>query len=294
VTLSGPAPAGGIVVSLTNDKPGVAAVPATIAVPAGSVSASAVVPTAAVTAATVALVNATANEITQTGALIVNPVPAISINPGSLTFATLPVGGTSTAQPIYVRNIGAVPLTLIGVASSGDFGWTGNCPLAPATLAPGAICTINVTFAPTAGGTRTGVLTITSDVPGSPHVIPLSGNAYVPTPAIDVASAMEFGSLTLGTTYNRALRVTSTGTAPLVISAASVGPAGQYDFSIAADDCSGRTLSPGAYCTLLVNFEPAAVGTRAATLTIAHNAPGGSSAVALSGTGVKPRGGYIP
>jgi hypothetical protein len=43
-----------------------------------------------------------------------------------------------------------------------------------------------------------------------------------------------------------------------------------------------------------VSFEPLGIGTRSATITIAHNASGGPVAVSLSGTGVKGRGGYIP
>src|SRR5207245_722848 len=43
----------------------------------------------------------------------------------------------------------------------------------------GANCVVSVTFSPTAGGTRTGTLTITDNAAGSPHVIALTG---VPTP----------------------------------------------------------------------------------------------------------------
>jgi hypothetical protein len=42
-----------------------------------------------------------------------------------------------------------------------------------------------------------------------------------------------------------------------------------------------------------VSFEPLAIGTRTAKVTIAHNASGGSSTVSVSGTGVKG-GPYIP
>jgi hypothetical protein len=293
VTLSGPAPAGGIVVTLASGIPGVASVPASVTVPAGSVSATAAVQTSAVTAPAVAVINAVAGT-TRTATLTVNPPPIITIGPGSLSFANQPVGTPSGAQTVTLQNTGLVPLTIGGITTSGDFGRTTTCPIGPATLAPGASCTISVTFTPTAAGPRAGVLTITSDAPGSPNVIPLSGNGYVPTPGIDVASGMEFGSLTIGTTYSKQLRITSTGTGPLTISAVAIGGANTMDFYVASDGCTGAALSPGAYCTLMVGFDPTAAGARTATLTIAHNAAGGSSAVALSGTGVKPRGGYIP
>jgi hypothetical protein len=42
-----------------------------------------------------------------------------------------------------------------------------------------------------------------------------------------------------------------------------------------------------------VSFEPTRIGTRSATVTIAHNASTGPVVVSLSGTGVKSSG-YLP
>jgi hypothetical protein len=43
-----------------------------------------------------------------------------------------------------------------------------------------------------------------------------------------------------------------------------------------------------------VSFEPLRIGTRTATVAIAHNAAGSPSLVSLSGAGAKPPGGIIP
>jgi len=65
------------------------------------------------------------------------------------------------------------------------------------------------------------------------------------------------------------------------------------DFLIDADGCTGVPVAPNAYCIVTVSFEPLRIGARTATLNIAHNAPGGTSSVALSGAGLKPPGGWI-
>src|SRR5262249_37566686 len=64
--------------------------------------------------------------------------------------------------------------------------------------------------------------------------------------------------------------VRSTGTAPLAISSVSLtGPdAGQF---VIDDQCSGRSLPPGAACTVLVASTPTATGTHVATLVVRDN-----------------------
>jgi hypothetical protein len=67
----------------------------------------------------------------------------------------------------------------------------------------------------------------------------------------------------------------------LTLSGAAAG-----DYAISGGTCAnGASLAAGASCTVQIGFKPAAAGARSASLVIAHNATGGSSTVALSGTG---------
>ncbi len=297
VTLSGPAPAGGLTVSLASANPGVATLPAYVIVPEGNTSASAIVQTSAVASATPVTISGSAGTITRTATLTVTvPVPGLlSISPTSLTFRTQQVGTYSLSEQVTLTNGGTTPVAISAIAVSGDFMQSHLCPIAPATLAVGASCPVFVLFAPTAPGTRTGLLTITSTAAGSPQSIPLTGTGWIPTPDLSLSTgSLSFGSVTLGTaTSGRVIKVTSTGSAPLVISALAIGGTNPGDFAVVSDSCTGSTLSAGMSCTLAVGFEPLALGTRSATLTIVHNAPGGSSTVALSGAGVSS-GGEIP
>ncbi|MFF4754592.1 choice-of-anchor D domain-containing protein [Streptomyces sp. NPDC002514] len=100
------------------------------------------------------------------------PGPVLTTDPASLTFASTVVGSSATAQTVKVTNSGTTSATVSGVAVTGDFSQTNTC----STLAVGASCTVNVGFKPTAGGARTGNLTLTSNANNSPTTVSLAGN----------------------------------------------------------------------------------------------------------------------
>jgi hypothetical protein len=111
----------------------------------------------------------TAVSLTGTGT---PPGPALSIDQGSLTFGITAVGARSASQSVTVRNTGTAAASVSSVATSGDFAQTNTC----GSLAVGATCTVSVTFAPTAGGSRTGTLTIASNATNSPSTVALTGS----------------------------------------------------------------------------------------------------------------------
>ena len=96
-----------------------------------------------------------------------------TVLPSSLSFGGQMVGTTSSAQMVTLSNNGQSSLAITTIAASGDFSETNNCGGA---LAAGANCTITVTFKPTAGGTRTGTLSVTDSASGSPQTVGLSGS----------------------------------------------------------------------------------------------------------------------
>jgi hypothetical protein len=99
--------------------------------------------------------------------------PVIGLHPGTLTFKAQRVGTTSTAQVVTVNNPGATPLKVTSITITGDFAETNDCP---AKLTVGKSCTINVTFSPTATGTRTGTLSIKDSALSSVQKITLTGS----------------------------------------------------------------------------------------------------------------------
>ena len=82
------------------------------------------------------------------------------------------VGSSSAAKTVTVTNAGTSAASVSGVAVTGDFSQTNNC----ASIAVNGSCTVTVTFKPTASGTRTGTLTVTSNANNSPTTATLSGS----------------------------------------------------------------------------------------------------------------------
>jgi hypothetical protein len=99
------------------------------------------------------------------------PASVLSVFPASLSFAGQVVGTSSTAQTVTVANTGDGALTISSIAGSADFAQANTCG---SSVAAGASCTISVTFTPTAGGTRTGTITIDDNALGT-HQVTLSG-----------------------------------------------------------------------------------------------------------------------
>ena len=100
------------------------------------------------------------------------PGPVLNTNPASLSFPGTVVGATATAQTVTVSNSGTAPATVSGVAVTGDFSQTDNC----GSIAVSASCAVTVSFKPTAGGSRTGTLTITSNANNNPTTVSLGGS----------------------------------------------------------------------------------------------------------------------
>jgi hypothetical protein len=208
----------------------------------------------------------------------VGGVPAVSLTPATMTFASQAVGTTSTAQLAALKNTGAGPLSITSIARAGDFAQTTNCG---STVNAGASCTVSVTFTPTAAGTRTGSVTITDDAAGSPHQVLLTGTGFFSGPAVSLTpTSLTFAAQAVGT-FSAAQQVTLKNTGGGTLKIASIGRSGDF---YEGHNCP-MTLVPNASCTLRVTFAPTSAGTRSGTVTIADNAPGSLHRLALSGTG---------
>jgi hypothetical protein len=107
-----------------------------------------------------------------------------------------------------------------------------------------------------------------------------------PAAAVNPAS-LSFAAATIGQSGSTlATTLSNTGNATLNVGTLSVSGAAAGDYAISGGTCAnGTSLAAGASCTVQVGFTPSAAGARSASLVIAHNAAGGSSTVALAGTG---------
>jgi hypothetical protein len=112
-----------------------------------------------------------------TAAGVVPTLAPLSVSPGALGFGALSQGTTSAAQTAVLTNNDADPHTISSIqvagTNAGDFAQTNNCV---GLLAPGASCSISVTFAPNGIGTRTAEIVVNAaGDTGAPTALYLSG-----------------------------------------------------------------------------------------------------------------------
>jgi hypothetical protein len=215
----------------------------------------------------------------------------VSLSASSLTFTNQMVGLTSSAQGLTLSNTGNSALTLTGLAFSGtnasEFAETDNCG---GSVATGASCTINVTFSPTATGTRTAALNIMDDAtsPSSPQTVALTGTGIPPAPIVSLSSTnVVFANQPLGTSSApQTVTLHNAGAAILNIQIVALAGANPGDFAIASGStCSnGVTVAPNSSCVIQFTFAPTGLGTRSATVGITDNAADSPETIGLSGT----------
>jgi len=106
----------------------------------------------------------------------VTGVPAITLNPTSLTFAATTIGNSSTAMVSTLTNSGTATLNITSIALGGvnpsQYSETTTCG---ASVAVSATCTISVIFTPTATGVQAASVIITSNITAGTTTLPLSG-----------------------------------------------------------------------------------------------------------------------
>ncbi len=211
--------------------------------------------------------------------------PVVTLAPSSFTFAAQTVGTQSAAQTLTVTNTGTLALQLVSGTFTGtntsDFSFTTNCPF---SLAVGASCTANITFKPSAAGTRTATFLATDNAADSPQSISLSGTGTVTTaPAVSLsASSLTFANQAVNTTSAaQGVTLTNTGTAALTISSiAASAPFSQTNTC----PTSPSTLAANGNCTISVKFSPTVAGNQSGSVTISDNAAGSPHQIGLTGT----------
>ena len=206
--------------------------------------------------------------------------PAMTLGPGSLTFAAQAIATASAAQTITVTNTGNAALTVTQIVTTGDFNETDNC--VGTSVAVGASCAAAVKFLPAAVGTRAGVLTIYGNVAGGQATAALTGVGAPAAAIVLNPIALTYAGTSVGSA-SAAQNITISNTGGVTASLQT--PAVTGDFTITANTC-GTTLGASSGCTVSVAFRPTASGARNGTLSVTDSA--GTQTASLTGLGVLP------
>jgi hypothetical protein len=209
--------------------------------------------------------------------------------PTYLKFARQTVGATSPPLTATVTNAFPLPEAIENVGIKGDFAETNTCPASPATLAPGADCSLSVTFTPTSTGTRTGWVAFIYNHHSIQQIFGLTGAA---TDVGLSTAVLKFSHQVVGTTsIAQTVTVTNVGTSAVNFTGSGIVIAGAdpADFVISGNTC-GPSLAGDSECTISVVFAPTADGPRNATLQFNDDSGASPQTVVLTGaaTDVSP------
>ena len=213
-------------------------------------------PVSGVVTVTTAEAGAISSAITGTGD---NAVPVLS--PSSLTFGPTVYGTSSGAQAVTLTNGGTTSLNITQIATGGNgFAQSNSCG---SSLAPGASCSIAVTFTPAsdAGGTSTSTLSV-SAVTGT-QTITVSGTSVTAEAQATYSPLyLVFGNQAVGTSSApQSITITNLGAAPLPTS--NLTPSTGFS----ATSACPPSLSYGQSCTVSVVFTPSAATSYMGTLS---------------------------
>jgi len=204
--------------------------------------------------------------------------PFVVLSATSLKFASQLVGTTSASQNVTLSNTGSGTLNITSLTSSGDFKQTNSCG---SSVAPGANCTITVTFTPTNINLRSGTVTIADNATGSPQTVALSGKG---TYVVISPVSLNFGNVTVGMS-SAPQTVTLTNTSKIAITVQSVTITGANINDFSQTNTCGTSVAAGASCSINVTFKPTVTGARRASVTIMDTGGGSPQIASLSGTG---------
>ncbi len=190
--------------------------------------------------------------------------PIAGISPASLNFGSVLVGTTAGPQSVTLSNTGTTALAINSIAIAGTNIGDFNLPVSSnpcgASLNPGTTCNIDVTFTPTAVGTRSATVTISSNDPVNPILnVALSGSGTANTSTAITLSAPTInygqnGSVIVNVTSPQVTPVT--GTVTLAVDAKAPVSATLVNGSATFDSTNTPALvaPTGGSHTLAANF----------------------------------------
>jgi hypothetical protein len=199
------------------------------------------------------------NESANMFSLLTQYIPYVTFNPPAFVFGSVDVGKSSAAKKSTVKNIGTVAVNDIVVtitgANASEFSISSNT--CPATLNPGATCTISVIMSPITGGTKSAMVTL-NDSDGTQNLI--LGGTGVQQITITPTDMKTFKPQLVNTSSPPYVAtITNVSLEPLYIYSISESGIDVLNFTETNLTCPispPDTLAAGASCTISFVFTP--------------------------------------
>ena len=221
--------------------------------------------------------NAPVVDLTATGLLGTARLAAAIANSGSFGNVCL---GSFADELLTINNSGKCPLSIFDIVGSAGF-------LAPTVLsypllvAPGNSIDVVIRFQPSAPyGLKTGEITIISNDPAGPRVVPVSGDVPAPKADLIIANTGNFGNVCVGSFADEPLILTNSGKCALSITGISSSAA---DFLAPEVLSYPITVGPGDALPVPIRFKPLGFGAKTGTITVTSDDPASPIRIDVSG-----------
>lgn len=201
--------------------------------------------------------------------------PAIAVDRISLNFGNVKTG-SSKPLALKITNTGNDTLNISSIVSSNP---VFTVDIASRILAGGESYDATVTFSPTAGGSASGELTLTSNAPDSPKILPLSGVGTREALISIGLTQISFGTVRVGSQKDTTVTITNPGNDTLRI------------WSFTSDDARFTLETPIAEImpaedkTFTLRFTPDAAGPFSSAFVVTSNAATTPDSIMVLGTG---------
>ncbi len=234
----------------------------------------------------------TSYSISEPSIPVITRKPGMVIREGSIVLSAsdsvlfpMTSKGNSQSKQLDITNNGDAPLVINGLVTTGDFKSDIQGPL---TLLPNEHQTLTIEFIPSGDGTRTGLLTVTSNADSLSRNVDLSGVAFTERRTYELTinnvaalsgSNVLFDRTEVGSEQEKVISLTNTGNVNLVIE--SVEATGTF---VVAHD-AGVVLTAGETTQIRIAFVPDHIGEHKGSMTIVTNSDTPVTVLGLAGEG---------
>jgi hypothetical protein len=206
---------------------------------------------------------------------------SLSLNKSSIDFGSVQDGSSKSSSLVLTNSSASdgpsVIFSQVNVAGAGFGVSTAGLPI---VLAPGASTTITITFAPKSPGAITGALAVTVAGAAAPANVTLTGTGLGPSDLGVSPSTLNFGTVAVGSSLNKAGTLTA-GNSDVTVSSAAWSGLGYSVTGISFP----VTVPAGQSVSFTVTFAPSVTGSSPGNVSFVSNASNSPTTENFSGTG---------
>ena len=207
----------------------------------------------------------------------------VYFTPGVISFPSQAIGTSSAPSSVTLTNNQTVAMNISRITVAAPFTQTNTCG---ASLGAGQSCTVSVSFSPTAVQYYAANVTVTDDAPNSRQLLAVNGNGTVGLTYTPKVGGLYFNNQIVKTS-STPQAVTLTNNQTTAVNFSSIVSSADYPHTTnCGNGAGGGSLASGASCSVMVSFDPQAVGSRPSSLVINESAAGSPITIPLQGSGI--------